>query len=77
MSQSQKKDYAVDKLLQLDSIDAMYDQGGGASMDFRKNVEKMRKFYKKMLEEGSPNKNYPGQFCESRVQTPISKLREL
>lgn len=38
----------------------MYDQGGGASMDFRKNVEKMRKFYKKMLEEGSPNKNYPG-----------------
>ena len=60
MSESQKKDYATDKLLQLDSIDVMYDQGGGVSMDFRKNVEKMRKFYKKMLEEGLPNKKYPG-----------------
>lgn len=29
MSESQRKDYATDKLLQLDSIDSMYDQAGG------------------------------------------------
>ena len=36
----------------------------------------MRKFYKKMLEDDSPRKVYPGEFAESRVQTPISKLRD-
>ena len=79
MSGSQKKDYAVNKLLELDNIAAMYDESGGMSMDFRKNMEKMRKFYNKMMkEEELPfGGNYPGEFVESRAQTPISKLRDL
>lgn len=37
----------------------------------------MRKFYKKMLEDDEPTKKYPGEFAISRVQTPISRLRDL
>ena len=38
MSQSQKKDYATQKLLELDNIAELYDQSGGMSGDFRKNL---------------------------------------
>jgi hypothetical protein len=38
MSISQKKDYASDKLVELDNIAEMYDKSGGMNMDFRKNL---------------------------------------
>lgn len=77
MSVSQKHDYATDKLIELDTIAEMYDKSGGMSMDFRRNLDKMRKFYQKMLEDDQPTKQYPGEFVVSRVQTPINKLRDL
>lgn len=60
MSLSQKRDYASDKLVELDNIAVMYDKSGGMNMDFRKNLDKMRKFYRKMLEDDQPTKQYPG-----------------
>ena len=38
MGVSQKKQYANDKLVELDSIAEMYDKGGGMNMEFRKNL---------------------------------------
>lgn len=38
LSGSQKKDYATNKLLELDNIASLYDESGGMSMDFRKNL---------------------------------------
>lgn len=77
MSVSQKQDYATDKLLELDNIAEMYDKSGGMNMDFRRNLEKMRKFYRKMMEDDQPMKRYPGEFVVSRVGTPINKLRDI
>lgn len=75
MTKSQKEEYVNDKLLELKNISEMYDKSGGKNNDFRKNIDKMQKFYSKMLEE-EPQKTQFGDFAESRVQTPIGKLRE-
>lgn len=50
MTKSQKRVYAADKLVELDNIADMYDTSGGSNIEFRKNVDKMRKFYRKMLD---------------------------
>lgn len=57
MTKSQKRVYAADKLVELDNIADMYDTSGGNNIEFRKNVDKMRKFYRKMLDE---DKQFPG-----------------
>lgn len=75
MTKSQKHTYASTKLVELDNIADMYDTSGGTNIEFRKNIDKMRKFYRKMMEDGG--REFPGEFIESRVQTPINKLRDL
>ena len=35
--------------MELENISEMYDKSGGGNKDFKKNIEKMEKFYKKML----------------------------
>ena len=49
MTKSQKRAYASEKLVELDNIADMYDKSGGTNTEFRKNIDKMRKFYRKML----------------------------
>ena len=62
--------------MELQNIEEVYAKSGGKNEGFRKNVEKMQKFYKKMLQENSTKQSQFGSFAESRVQTPIGKLRE-
>jgi uncharacterized protein YydD (DUF2326 family) len=51
MTKSQRLEYINGKLLELEGIRHMYEGGGGMNDDFMKNLEKMEKFYRKIMQE--------------------------
>lgn len=58
----------------------MYAQNGGNRQDFKANVDKMIEFYQKFIRQNQKNdeeKEDSLKFIESRVSTPILKLRDL
>jgi hypothetical protein len=76
--------YAKVKLDELNDIKDLYVKNGGTKNEFKTNVEKMIEFYKKFLKENEEKQNGDDnlvnssqELIESRVSTPILKLREL
>jgi hypothetical protein len=60
----------------------MYTKNGGNRKDFKGNVDRMIDFYQKFLKENEGKDTDDGdddslKFIESRVSTPILKLRDL
>jgi hypothetical protein len=80
MSASKRHQYATDKLVELNSIATLYDKNGGANVEFTKNMEKMKRFYERMLNEihlPREEQCFSEKSGGSRARTPISKLQEL
>ena len=46
--------------MELQNIEDIYAKSGGKNEKFTKNVEKMQKFYKKMLEENTSKQSQFG-----------------
>jgi hypothetical protein len=55
----------------------MYTKNGGNRKDFKGNVDRMIDFYQKFLKENEGKDTDSLKFIESRVSTPILKLRDL